>query len=227
MSHTPGALIARRYLNAIRPANGSIGPPPLGGFTIFSGIAVPVPPLTVQGNAQIAQQEFTSYATIDNPETFESFAVTDNLDGIPLTSNGHVFTSETFGGGFVELNTGAGRFNTTPGGANYYSPIGLSDTFELALPAGIVGFGFYGTDFGDFAVAPTPPSWVIRLTDDLANTATYNLPHNLQNGSLMFWGFIDTTGRTYTNIVIEKVDPGGDIVGVDDIRLLSAAQIIT
>lgn len=225
MSHTPGALISRRYLNAIRPANGTVGPP-VESIEIFSGLVDPVPPQTVMGAALAAQLAFSARCTVDTPETFESFFTLDNLDGVPLSSNGNTFTTNSALSAQVSGSTVSGRFNTTPAGLLYYE-IPFSSDFEILLPANTAGIGLYFTDIGDFVIAPVQPAFTITLTDNLAVETTYDLPNSLINGSLLFWGMIDSRGtKTYSKAVISKLDPGGDIIGIDDVRIVLNSQIV-
>jgi len=113
-----------------------------------------------------------------------------------------------------------GRFNTTSGGKNYY----LSSTsFTVNFGSAVSAFAFYATDLADFGGSLT-----VDLLD--ANGVAFSYDVTAQsllsgvtgNGSLLSWGFTDTTG-SYTGIRFNITQAAGktvdeyDYIGFDDL----------
>ena len=119
-----------------------------------------------------------------------------------------------------------GRFNTTLGGSNWWR---ASGSFTITFASAISAFGFYGTDIGDFDGTLT-----VDLTDNAATptTTTLTVPATVNgaNGSLLFWGFVDTT-TAYTSITfkVRQNNPLDtttfDVFGFDDMVIGDLGQV--
>lgn len=112
-----------------------------------------------------------------------------------------------------------GRFNTSPGGSKWWD---VSGSFQLDFSSPIAAFGFYGTDIGDFNG---------RVTVALRNAATNAITNlvinntlNGNNGSLLFWGFVDPTA-TYNRITFGNTNAGTDFFGFDSMTIGDQQQV--
>lgn len=174
---------------------------------------------TVSGDPLTAHNTFVSNLSGVGSEGFESYA---NGTGTPLAiafpgSTGSI-TATLTGSGGVENNTGAGRFNTTPLGSQWWE---VSGTFDIAFDQAISAFGFYGTDIGDFNGQIT-----LALTDINGIVTNLVVPNtvNGNNASLLFYGFIDT-GNSYTSIAFGNTNAGTDFFGFDDMIIGDSEQV--
>jgi hypothetical protein len=114
-----------------------------------------------------------------------------------------------------------GRFNTTPGGANWWqSSIPFTITFNQAISA----FGFFGTDFAEFGGSLSLE--LLSSAGDVLQTlivkeqpvVTPTVGPDV-NGSLLFFGFTDAA-QAYSGIRFVVGQSGGpisDVLGFDDI----------
>lgn len=221
MSHTPGGRIFKRYLNAIRPVGGTINPP-LGGFLLFEGYTA-APGGTVTGDAETVRDEFLSYLSVTSPETYEDPPWENGfpLDSLPTTSNGNTATVTATTMPVIAVNN-AGRFNTTPAGFQFAELSSVTDP-TWTFSANMAGFGFFMTDAGDFDAV-----WTVRVTDENAVVTDYEINAGAEpNGNLRFWGFLDNSGLGYVSVQIFCTpDLSGDAVSVDDVYIVSPAQIV-
>ena len=99
-------------------------------------------------------QWLTRLAGTVTAETFQSFAHNQSLEGQVITHNGVACTIGGGGGAKCSTDTGAGRFNTSPGGdrwmeGNSASAVGAPLT--LSFSPAIAAMGCYMPDLGDFA----------------------------------------------------------------------------
>lgn len=135
----------------------------------------------------------------------------------------------------TNLTTRAGRFNTTASTPNCAVPDPLTQAgveacdarwfetngaFQIDFGGAFGAFGFFGTDFGDFAGSLTldllggADAVQIILSDFDTNT----------DGAAMFFGFYDTANR-YTGIRFTVGQSGGsDFFGFDDLLLGQTAS---
>lgn len=222
MSHVPGGMIPKRFLNAWRPAGGYYPPaPPAGGFLLFEGYTE-IPAGAVTGNAETVRDEFLSYCLVSGAEPFEepTWESGFNLDAGPTTSNGNSATVTATVMPIITVNN-AGRFNTTPGGF-LFTEISSPCYPKWTFTTNASGFGFFMTDAGDFDAV-----WTARVTDENAVVTDYQINDGGEpNGNLRFWGFLDFSGLTYISVEIRCApDLSGDAVGIDDVYILNAAQI--
>lgn len=219
MSHVPGGMIPKRYLNAWRLAGGVV--PPVSGFLLFSGYTA-APGGVVTGAAETKRNEFLSYclATVAEPFEVLPFENGATLDAGPTTSNGNTATVTATIMPVITINN-AGRFNTTPAGSLFAEV--SSPCYPIWTFAGnMAGFGFFMTDAGDFDAV-----WTARVTDENAVVTDYQINAGGEpNGNLRFWGFIDFSGLGYVSVELRcNPDASGDAVGIDDVYIVNATQV--
>lgn len=171
--------------------------------------AIPSASLSVAKKAElVGRLDPTSIQT----ETFSGFEV----ESIPASLFGGraALTVETGSGrtGRVQDQTGNGRFDTTDDQeARWWES---SASFELNFGNNpISAFGFFGTDFGDFA-----GSFSLQLFSGAGATSpqhTIAVPSISGDGSLSFVGFFDDTGRVYDRLRFEITQTCNPEEGVD------------
>lgn len=227
MSHTPvlttGAVIKRK-LNAIRPVSGSGGGGGAGLVFYYGETLIPAD--TVIGAAKTARDDFIARLSVLSPETFEEFFGSGSgtvLDDVPLTSNGNAFHILLGSNSILQETNNNGRFNTTPGGADYcVMDSGSPLTFVFDNPC--AGFGCFFTDMGDFSKA-----WTATIVDEFAVPTVIPIGNTINgpDGSLIFFGWLNTTGLLYSSVTFTASPAGGssDAVGIDDIYTPSTGQI--
>ncbi len=169
------------------------------------------------GNSQTARNQFLSHLTGVGNEDFESFA-SGAAPPLNLTfpgSTGSIAATITGDGGILTNSTGCcGRFATS--GQAYYE---VSGRFVLDFSKPIAAFGFYATDVGDFNGQLT-----LTLSDGTTVNLTVPNTTNGNNGSLLFWGFIDPT-ESYTKVTFGNTAPGVDYFGFDDMVIGDQQQV--
>lgn len=174
----------------------------------------------VSGAPVTAHNAFLAGLTGVGTEEFEGFALAAT-EPLVLTfpgSSGSIGATLS-GAGQISVNALSGRFNTSPGGAQFWE---VSGAFQLDFSAPISAFGFYGTDIGDFTGQVTVSLWD-AVTSAITNV-TINNTINGKDGSLLFWGFIDS-GATYDRIVFGNTAAGTDFFGFDSMTIGDAQQI--
>lgn len=220
MSHVPGNLIFKRWLNALKSPSGKVNPgPPAGSLTIFDAETVsPVPPNTVMGNAATERDLFLTYITTDDPITFENKANNSPVGSWgPNTAGVSATMAPT---GLASVNFG-GRFNTNPVGGVRYVELGAQLNYVIDFNVDIAGFGMFLTDIGDFNA-----QWSVTIRDINAVSTTYQISHLVgsPNGNLVFWGFIDSTGLLYDQVTISK-DNAADAGGLDGVYMITSGEL--
>lgn len=220
--------------------------PPAGDVTIYEGEGT-TGYGTVDGPALTKQTEFlarlTGYAKLTFDDVIDPFTGVYS-DGDPLLGVGFVKNTVTAtfsvaspeGTEKISSNTSSGRYNTTP--VSEYSefldplfaeglPILPSASTVLSFSTPIAALGFFATDIGDFAGTIS-----LRLTKFGGGTVDYPLTYLVPGDSnLYFWGIVDTTGTTYTQLELignyDEFDPDSiDFFGLDDIVYVPASYII-
>lgn len=190
------------------------------GEDLNPGFSVPA-----GGNAETARNSFLSGLVGVGTENFESNPL---ATGTPLAlsfpGSAGAITATLQGNGLIENNAGGagsggngfGRFNTTPGGSQYWE---ASNSFSINFSDPISAFGFYATDIGDFngQVTLTASNGV---QTDLVIPNTVNGP----DGSLLFYGFIDTD-NSYDSIAFGNTAAGSDFFGFDDMVIGDREQV--
>ena len=84
----------------------------------------------------------------------------------------------------------------------------------------VAGFGFYGTDIGDFNGQVT-----VDLLSGTTETYTVNNTINGPDGALLFWGIIDTD-NAFTKITFGNTNTGTDFFGFDDMTIAAVGQVV-
>jgi len=141
-----------------------------------------------------------------------NITATVNSPGNSSVSNG------TSTGSFTDTEN-FGRWNTAPGGGtNWYTAF---DSFSIDFDVAISAFGFYGTDIGDAS-----GTMQITLLSEAGVSMVLNIPHTVNgaNGSLLFWGFTDTTTK-YTKITFGNTSDGFDGFGFDGMTIGDQGQV--
>jgi hypothetical protein len=188
--------------------------------TIYLG-KEPNPAETVTGAPVLARSNFLAQLVAGvGSDGFEGTSWGD-VGPLALSFPGSVgsITATLNGDGQAENLPGIGTFNTTPGGNMWWET--TSGSFDIGFSKPIAAFGFYGTDIGDQA-----GQIVLTLTD--VNNLTSTLQINttgLEDGSLLFYGFIDTL-KTYTHIAFSNSSAGGDAFGFDDMVIGDLGQLL-
>lgn len=172
-----------------------------------------------------ARNQFFSNLVGVGTETFEEIAFGANNPSLTFPGAG---TATLSGGGAVNLQpTGAsgGRYPTS--GSQFYqatSAAGGASTFNITFASAVGAFGFYGTDIGDFG---SQVSLLFTLVG--GGTQSWTLPYvatngngTLRDGSLLFAGFINTTG--FTSVSFRGTD-SDDVFGFDDMTIGSIEQV--
>lgn len=177
----------------------------------------------VNGAPQTAQTNFLSNLTGVGIEAFNQASGSTSPLAVAFPGSSGNITATLSGDGRITTNPGAGRFNTSgataaPAAGGWWEVSGIFDiTFDTAISA----FGFYGVDVGDFDGQLT-----IALTDvnDIVSNYVVNNTINGDNGSLLFWGFIDA-GNSYKKVSFGNTQSGFDFFGFDDMVVGDARQI--
>ncbi|MBY6158220.1 VPLPA-CTERM sorting domain-containing protein [Pseudooceanicola nitratireducens] len=151
-------------------------------------------------------------------EDFESFSDGTNNPALSFTGSSGAITATLSGSGEVEGNLpSAGRFATS--GSKIYETGGGGD-FSISFSTAISAFGFYGTDIGDIGNQLT-----LRLTKSGGGIVDLAVGNGDSNGSLLFFGFIDTTD-SYSMIQFLNNPGSGDVFGFDDMTIGDVGQIV-
>jgi PEP-CTERM motif len=173
-------------------------------------------------NSASAATSFLSNLVGVGTETFEAFA-----DGtaapLALVFPGAGAANLT-GGGSIDNDPGTGQ--NAVSGTNWWRT-GPNNDFVITFGAPVAAFGFFGIDVGDIGA---------QLTLTLANggpPVVINIPHTLepggpnsgQNGSVIFFGYIDEA-ITFTNATFNNVGDVGDDFGFDNMIVGTAQQVV-
>lgn len=179
------------------------------------------------GNAETARNEFLGMLSGGvGIEDFESItpgtttplnlSFPGSAGDITATLNGLGGVCDTSSGvvGTIGCN-GFGRFPTS--GDSWFHT--ATPGFSIDFSTGISAFGFYGVDIGDF-------SGQLSATTAGGAVHTFDIPHtvNAPNGSLLFWGFIDTE-VSYTSLTFSNTGSSSDVFGFDDLIIGDLGQV--
>jgi len=207
---TPKTLLQNTVLSLLAAAGLTLA-------TLGTAQAVPVtyfgenltPGGGVSGNPVTARNTFHSNLVGVTTENFESFS---NGQAAPLNLTFGAVTATLTGGGSI-ISGGAGRYPTSGSHLWNVDPFGGSFTITFSQP--VAAFGFYGTDIGDFGG---------NITLALSNGENLVVPNtvNSPDGSLLFYGIIDTT--TFTSVEFGNTN-GFDGFGFDDLTIGTLDQV--
>lgn len=166
-----------------------------------------------------AQSSFLSNLTGVGTEDFEGFGLGTlaPLDILFAGSTGNI-TATITGSGNIDSGTGAGRFNTSAGGSQWWEVSGL---FTINFDTAISAFGFFGTDIGDFDGQITV---ALLDTNNVVTNLVINNTTNGINGANLFWGFTDVS-NAYSSITFGNTESGIDFFGFDDFTIGDRQQI--
>jgi hypothetical protein len=178
---------------------------------------------TGAGFANSAAAEASFLAALTGVGT-ESFELYPDDTGAPLLI--------TFPGAGTATLNGTGAVDNDPAtgqnaidGTNWWRT-GAGGDFTIDFTAPVSAFGFYGIDVGDIGAQLT-----LTLTN--GNTVALNIPHTLesggpgsgQNGSVIFFGYIDSD-HSWTRAALGNVGGGGaDDFGFDRMTIGTAEQV--
>ncbi|MEH8018578.1 PEP-CTERM sorting domain-containing protein [Rheinheimera muenzenbergensis] len=176
-------------------------------------------PFAIGADPAAAQTSFLSNLTGVGTEDFEGFSIPTiaPLDILFAGSTGNITATMT-GGGQIANTTGAGRFNTSAGGSQWWEISGL---FSINFDTAISAFGFFGTDIGDFDGQITVA--LLDINNVVTNLVIDNSINGI-NGANLFWGFIDVN-NAYTSISFGNTAAGTDFFGFDDFTIGDRQQI--
>jgi hypothetical protein len=167
-------------------------------------------------NSNAAHNAFFSNLSGVETQPFESYATGTTLpQTISFGPAGNATLTDPTNSSFIESgNDGAGRF---PISGSKYLETGAGSGFTITFSQPISAFGFYGTDVGDFggilslALSGITPEVLTIPATTGANGST--------SGSVLYFGFYDTTD-TFTSITFNNSGSGGvDIFGFDDFTI--------
>lgn len=196
----------------------------LSAQTVYTGQTLS-PGETVSGNALTARNSFLS--------ALSSGVATNGFDGVPVGSTaplalnfGFAGTATLNGSGQVTTGSGAGRFATSP--RNYWEQIvGPTNSFTVTFSQAVAGFGFYGTDIGDFngrltlnfLLGATNVNSFLVQNGDLSGNYVAAL-----DGNLRFWGV--TYGANSFDKIEFVLQGDTDIFGFDDMTVADASEVV-
>jgi hypothetical protein len=104
--------------------------------------------------------------------------------------------------------------------------INSSNTFSITFSSRIAAFGYFGTDLGDLNNALTMHFFngtTLLNPSELA----IQVPNSSKDGSEYFFGFIADSPAQYFDKVVFDSSKTGDAIGIDQIKIGTAAQITT
>lgn len=174
----------------------------------------------VSGAPVTARTQFLSQLSGNSTESFESYAQGTSPASLTFAgSAGNIVA--TFSGSTGQVCAvancgGSGRYATD--GTHFYD---VSSTIGISFSTAIAAFGFYATDVGDLGGQLT----VTLLHATGPNTVlTVNNTINGNDGSLLFWGVVDTA-RPFTGIQFGDTAAGTDFFGFDQMTLGDIRQV--
>lgn len=185
---------------------------------VFDQNGTPIGPRT---NSDAASAAFLSNLVGVGTETFESFA--DGTSASLALAFPGAGTATLTGGGAVDNDPGTGQHAIS--GANWWRT-GAGNDFVIEFTDPVAAFGFYGVDVGDIGA---------QLTLTLLNGSpvVINIPHTVeaggpnsgQNGSVIYFGYIDTD-HPWTQAQFANVGGGGgDDFGFDNMTIGTTRQV--
>ncbi|WP_411280500.1 PEP-CTERM sorting domain-containing protein [Gemmatimonas sp.] len=191
--------------------------------TVYTGQTLS-PGGVVGGAAQTARNQFIGALT--NSVATNSFETLANGATAPQALNfGFAGVATLTGDGSVVNAPNAGRFATS--GSQYWRQIvGPGNAFDVTFSQSVAGFGFYGTDIGDFngkltlnffLGAASVGSFLVQNGDKSGNEVV------ALDGNLRFWGV--TYGSNAFNKVEFVLEGSSDLFGFDDMTVADASQV--
>ncbi len=205
--------------------------PDTAAHASFPSLTYPTP----SGPALTARNDFV--ANIQAPFSAQTWDDDGWLNGDFISSfsiNGNSVTalSESGGPGGVEIRAAIssggvvnsslpGRWNTTPGGRFIVDLQTNGSGAYLQFASPIAAFGCYITDAGDFSA-----EWSLVLVPTSGPEIVRPLTLSISNQALVFVGFVDRSGSTYSGVKIIGTSVSDiDGVGIDDLIAATPAQL--
>lgn len=201
---------------------------PAWAAPVVTSVSVPKAGFTVPDTLRSARNTFVAQFDATQTESFSSAAVgeltSDERPTLPVFTGGTLTPTFQLGERYrVRDASFEGRFDTTcivtPDNC---SPryLEASGSFNLSFGGAFNGFGFYGTDIGEFL-----GSLRLELIGSNGQTTlldTVSFTNGTDDGGALFYGFFDDES-TYTgvNVFITQFNPeeGFDFFGFDDLVL--------
>ncbi len=185
----------------------------------IQGTLPPSPVVPPGGNAETARNSFLSHLASHSTEDFNSFSTGDtptlnlSFEGGAGTIGATLQLTAAAGGGTnIRSLPSGGDARYATSGTNYFNS--GNDNFEVTFLSPVNAFGFYSTDAAD-----EPLDSILSV--DLGNgsgilqVAGPGADPNIRNGSLLFFGVIDTK-NPFTTVTFIKSELG-DFIGYDDL----------
>lgn len=140
----------------------------------------------------------------------ETFEAIPTGTFVPMNVNFSSLGSAVLSGSgtVVSGDDGSGRF---PISGSHYLLTAPGDGFNLRFSTPVSGFGFYGTDIGDYG-----GQIVLTLTDVRGQISTLTVPNTVVSdgsttGSVLYYAFLDNADA-YTNILLSNVQVGNSSI---------------
>lgn len=198
MSRIKATLLAVLVPFAVAVATAT---PANAAVVTYLGVDNSVTNFSQMTNAQAAAANFDAAVSGATTITFE----TPVPSGVSITGGSIINSSNS------PCGTLCG-FNTTPGGAYFYSLYGGTSTFTFTTP--ISAFGMYITGLQTGFVGPE----TLTFSDGSSQTLTIS---NATSGAGAFLGFTDF-GKMITSLTYNA---SNDIIAFDDVQFASAAAV--
>lgn len=201
-------------------------------FTVYEAEDT-APGGVVTSGPAAARSAFMARLTVSGVIDWESYSDETVLTSLTPACNGVTLTLSDPAefGNVVQADAYQGIFNTTSGGSKFaqitcaYDDGNLADfDFRIDFSTAIAAFGAYITDPGDYG-----GQFQMVLEKSGGGTTAVDITHTVggASGNLVFWGFVDDTGQTYTALTI-RVSNGNttpDAIALDDVVVATAAQL--
>lgn len=194
-----------------------------GSFTIYEGENL-TPAGGFSGDPATKKTALLARLTVSGVDSMESGHTDfDTMNGATISANGITGTFTTDVNNIFTESLTAGGLYATHG--TFFALIGgdgFDPTTDITFSAPVASFWFEMTDAGDFEGQVS-----VKLNKTGGGSNTYNVTHTKasdKSGTLVFWGFVDSTGQTYDSVVLD-VSNNDDAIGIDRWGMATYAQI--
>lgn len=196
------------------------------GITTNTGVFSSPQNIVIGGPAAAAQTSFLASVTSVGTENFDGKPLGDGQPDLSLSatftgSTGPVTASLIGENRFVvddATGNSAGRFDTTRAGATASDRkfLEVEDALTINFSTAINAFGFYATDFGEFA---NKLSVTLYLADGTPVTEELSITGSESDGSLVFWGFVQSDPTISYSAIKIVGSSSDDFFGIDDMMV--------
>ncbi|RPI39117.1 MAG: PEP-CTERM sorting domain-containing protein [Betaproteobacteria bacterium] len=128
--------------------------------------------------------------------------------------------------------TGGGSVDTFPGtgqhaiSGTHWWRTGANNDFVINFDSPVAAFGFFGIDVGDVGAQLTLTlAGGGAVAIDIPHTVEPGGPGSGQNGSVIYFGYIDEA-NPFTSATFSNVGDFGDDFGFDDMTIGSVQQVV-